>query len=205
VPLEAFTTIFQVGPLTSYDVLSFRVERALGGVAEAVADVHFPEPIDPDDLVGASARFAFGRSAEEHTLDGVVAAVTLEATPQVDDDRGTVHRIHVTSALGLLAHDVDCQIFQDKDVKAIVTDTPTTAAAALRSVEVPPPSAIDYYAMIDASGARAPKPGDSAVFGFRGQAFVTRAYVVGVSGISKGSPKVETIENGFGEPYAWPV
>ena len=96
-------------------------------------------------------------------------------------------------------------IFPDYDVKAIVSAEPTTAASALKSVEVPPPSAIDYYAMIDASGARAPKPGDSAVFGFRGQAFVTRAYVVGVSGISKGSPKVETIENGFGEPYAWPV
>ncbi|MBN9552699.1 MAG: alanine racemase [Alphaproteobacteria bacterium] len=96
-------------------------------------------------------------------------------------------------------------IFPDYDVKAIVSAEPTAKASALRSVEVPPPSAIDYYAMIDASGARAPKPGDSAVFGFRGQAFVTRAYVVGVSGISKGSPKVETIENGFGEPYAWPV
>jgi hypothetical protein len=43
------------------------------------------------------------------------------------------------------------------------------------------------------------------VFGFRGQAFVTRAYVVGVSGVSKGAPKVETIENGFGEIAAWPV
>ena len=40
--------------------------------------------------------------------------------------------------------------------------------------------------MIDASGPNAPKPGDTAVFGFRGQAFVTRAYVVGVSGISQG-------------------
>ncbi|TPI14535.1 YhfX family PLP-dependent enzyme [Mesorhizobium sp. B4-1-3] len=96
-------------------------------------------------------------------------------------------------------------IFPNYDVKAIVSAEPTTAASALKSVEVPPPSAIDYYAMIDASGTKAPRPGDSAVFGFRGQAFVTRAYVVGVSGISKGKPVVETIENGFGEPYAWPV
>ncbi|QDC02485.1 alanine racemase [Mesorhizobium sp. 8] len=96
-------------------------------------------------------------------------------------------------------------IFPAYDVKTIVGAEPTTAAAALRSVEVPPPSAIDYYAMIDATGPTAPKPGDTAVFGFRGQAFVTRAYVVGVSGISTGAPKVETIENAFGEPYAWPV
>lgn len=96
-------------------------------------------------------------------------------------------------------------IFPDYDVKAIVAAEPTVAASALRSVEIPPPSAIDYYAMIDASGPEAPKPGDTAVFGFRGQAFVTRAYITGVSGIARGEPKVETIENGFGEPMAWPV
>ena len=96
-------------------------------------------------------------------------------------------------------------IFPDYDVQAIVGDEPTTASSALRSVEVPPPSMIDYYAMIDATGAKAPKPGDTAVFGFRGQAFVTRAYVVGVSGISTGNPVVETIENSFGETAAWPV
>lgn len=96
-------------------------------------------------------------------------------------------------------------VFPEYDVKAIVGSAPTVAEIALRSVEVPPPSAIDYYAMIDASGPAAPQPGDSAVFGFRGQAFVTRAYVVGVSGVSKGLPLVETIENGFGEPAAWPV
>ena len=60
------------------------------------------------------------------------------------------------------------------------------------SVEVPPPSAIDYYAMIDATGPRRPRVGDTAVFGFRGQAFVTRAYVVGVSGIAAGKPEVES-------------
>lgn len=96
-------------------------------------------------------------------------------------------------------------IFPDYDVKAIVSDVPTTVDAALRSVEVPPPSMIDYYAMIDADGPDAPKPGDTAIFGFRGQAFVTRAYVVGVSGISKGVPEVETIEYTNGEPAAWPL
>jgi len=96
-------------------------------------------------------------------------------------------------------------IFPAYDVKAIVGREPTVVAGALRSVEVPPPSAIDYYAMIDAEGTAAPQPGDSAVFGFRGQAFVTRAFIVGVSGISKGAPKVETIENSFGETAAWPV
>ncbi|AVF04427.1 MULTISPECIES: alanine racemase [Devosia] len=96
-------------------------------------------------------------------------------------------------------------IFPDYPVKAIVSREPTTATGALREVEIPPPSAIDYYAMIDAEGPAAPRPGDTAVFGFRGQAFVTRAYVVGVSGISTGTPKVETIEDSFGRTAAWPV
>lgn len=96
-------------------------------------------------------------------------------------------------------------IFSDYAVKAIVSPEPTTDASALLEVEIPPPSAIDYYAMIDATTARVPRPGDTAVFGFRGQAFVTRAYVVGVSGISTGKPKVETIENSFGETASWPV
>ena len=97
-------------------------------------------------------------------------------------------------------------IFPDYDVKAIVAPSRPPRPSALRSVEVPPPSAIDYYAMIDADRRRRRRrPGDTAVFGFRGQAFVTRAYVVGVSGIATGAPKVETIENGFGEAAAWPV
>ncbi|MCP8884108.1 alanine racemase [Devosia sp. XJ19-1] len=96
-------------------------------------------------------------------------------------------------------------IFPDYPVKALVSPEPTTDASALLEVEIPPPSAIDYYAMIDAGTAHQPRPGDTAVFGFRGQAFVTRAYVVGVSGISTGNPKVETIENSSGETASWPV
>src|SRR5690606_2540437 len=96
-------------------------------------------------------------------------------------------------------------IFPDYPVKAVVSREPTTASASLREVEIPPPSAIDYYAMIDADGPAAPRPGDTAVFGFRGQAFVTRAYVVGVSGISTGKSMVETIEDSFGRTAAWPV
>ena len=42
--------------------------------------------------------------------------------------------------------------------------------------------------MIDATGASKPQVGDSVVFGFRAQAFVTRAYVVGVAGLSRGDP-----------------
>lgn len=97
-------------------------------------------------------------------------------------------------------------VFPDYPVRALVCDSPTVSDAAIAEVEMPALGAIDYYAMIDAEGRVRPRVGDSVVFGFRAQAFVTRAYVVGVAGIQRGErPVVETIENGFGRPEPWPV
>jgi predicted amino acid racemase len=95
-------------------------------------------------------------------------------------------------------------VFPDYQIKAIVSHDPTTSASALANVEIPAPEAIDYYGMIDASGERKPRVGDSVVFGFRPQAFVTRAYVVGVSGLSTSVAHVETIHDAFGRPADWP-
>jgi predicted amino acid racemase len=95
-------------------------------------------------------------------------------------------------------------VFPDYDVKALVGPEPSTDDAALRSVEIPPPAAIDYYGMIDAAGPTPPRTGDTVVFGFRGQAFVTRAYAVGIAGVSTGTPQVASIENIFGQPEPWP-
>lgn len=95
-------------------------------------------------------------------------------------------------------------VFPDYDVQALVGPEPTVDNASLRSVEIPPPAAIDYYGMIDAAGPTPPRSGDSVVFGFRGQAFVTRAYSVGIAGVSTGNPRVVSIENIFGQPEPWP-
>ncbi len=95
-------------------------------------------------------------------------------------------------------------VFPKYQVQALVSSEPTTDRRALRDVEVPDYSAIDYYAMIDAAAPRPPRQGDTVVFGFRGQAFVTRALVVGLRGVSTGTPRVTTIENGFGDPVAGP-
>lgn len=93
-------------------------------------------------------------------------------------------------------------VFPDYDVQAIVGLDPSRTKR--RSVEIPDSQAIDYYGMIDASGTDAPQTGESVVFGFRGQAFVTRAYIAGISGIASGAPAVTTIENIFGQQQAWP-
>jgi predicted amino acid racemase len=95
-------------------------------------------------------------------------------------------------------------VFPNYQVRAIVAGEPRTDDAALRAVDLPPPNAIDYYGMIDAGGPTKPAPGDSVVFGFRPQAFVTRAFVAGVSGLSTEKPVIESISHSSGAKAHWP-
>jgi predicted amino acid racemase len=95
-------------------------------------------------------------------------------------------------------------VFPDYAVKAIVSREPTVTSAALRTVEIPSPAAIDYYGMIDTSSGPA-RVGDTVVFGFRPQAFVTRAYTCGVSGIVAGTPSIGAIHDALGRPADWPI
>lgn len=95
-------------------------------------------------------------------------------------------------------------VFPKHDIRALVSSSPTTSRRAMARVEIPDYSAIDYYGMVEATGPMKPKTGDTVVFGFRGQAFVTRANIVGISGIASGTPMVTTIENIFGEVTGWP-
>jgi predicted amino acid racemase len=96
-------------------------------------------------------------------------------------------------------------IFSDYQVKAVVSRTPEIRTAALMSVEIPPPAAIDYYGIIDLSSrVEAPRVGDTVVFGFRPQIFVTRAYTVGIAGLAAGRPIVEPVYDAFGRVTEWP-
>jgi len=95
-------------------------------------------------------------------------------------------------------------IFPDYPVRAVVAREPTVADDALRTVEIPPPAAIDYYGMIDASAGPRPAVGDTVVFGFRPQVFVTRAYTVGVSGLSSGAVEVGAVHDARGGLADWP-
>lgn len=61
------------------------------------------------------------------------------------------------------------------------------------AVEMPSPTAIDYYATVPIEPSNQVQVGDTVVFGFRPQAFVTRALTAAISGISTGNPRVEGI------------
>ncbi|MEZ4311714.1 MAG: type VI secretion system tip protein TssI/VgrG [Polyangiaceae bacterium] len=109
------------GPLSSADVVSFRVEQRLGVPHETEVLVRSMEVFEPDDLLGAPARLAFGRDAPDHAVDGFVAAVALVASSEDDLPRGHAYRLRIASHLAILEHEVDCRIFQDKDVREIVS------------------------------------------------------------------------------------
>lgn len=93
-------------------------------------------------------------------------------------------------------------VFPAYDVKACVGKTPEQAKKNLITCGIPNPASIDYYGIFESN--REITQGDTVVFGFRAQAFVTRAFVVPVSGISKGKPKVEGIFDSDGKVMGWP-
>lgn len=95
-------------------------------------------------------------------------------------------------------------VFPRYQVRALVSSTPEFSQAKLHDVDIPDYSAIDYYAMIDTGGVGRMETGSTVIFGFRGQAFVTRALVTGLRGVASNNPHVTTIENGFGDNVSWP-
>lgn len=93
-------------------------------------------------------------------------------------------------------------VFGDYQPRAAVLDTP--GHARLLDAELPPPAAIDYYGQLIADDAPLPRPGTPVVFGFRAQAFVTRAFVAGITGISVGDAKVAGVWTPDGRSAPWP-
>lgn len=67
---------------------------------------------------------------------------------------------------------------------------------------LPPPSAIDYYSILEPQPSRPVEPGETVIFGFRQQVFVTRALVAPIAGVSEGEPSVEGIWTAMGAPWS---
>lgn len=94
-------------------------------------------------------------------------------------------------------------VFPPYQVRALVGREP--GALALLPAALPPPSAIDYYGQLDLAEAPPVAAGDTVVFGFRAQVFVTRAYTAGIEGISTGNPRVAGIYAADGSATSWPA
>jgi predicted amino acid racemase len=82
-------------------------------------------------------------------------------------------------------------VFPPYQVQALVGRDGDLAAAHRVDADIPPPAAIDYYGMLHEPPGVRLEAGASAVFGFRIQAFHTRAPVVAIRGVAAGAPRVE--------------
>jgi len=78
-------------------------------------------------------------------------------------------------------------------MRALVTSVSNfDATNSVAACILPPLGSIDYYGMLVRQNKRI-TVGDTVIMGFRCQVFVTRAFVVPVSGIMSGQPRVEGI------------
>jgi predicted amino acid racemase len=89
-------------------------------------------------------------------------------------------------------------VFPPYPVKALVGD-------ALLDAELPPPAAIDYYGQLRPGRSALPAAGETVILGFRIQAFVTRAYVAAIDGVSLGEPRLAGVWTAAGDPAEWPL
>ena len=95
-------------------------------------------------------------------------------------------------------------VFPDYQVQALVAPGGDLDAAFLADAEIPPPSMIDYYGMLTPPDSHQIRPGDTVVFGFRIQAFVTRGYIVPIRGVRSGRPEALGVWSADGRPALWP-
>ena len=86
-------------------------------------------------------------------------------------------------------------VFPPYQVRAYVTSG--AEADRLVDAEIPDPSSIDYYGQLDADDLAV---GTTVIFGFRAQAFVTRALTAGVGGVGSGRPTVAGLYRVDGSP-----
>jgi predicted amino acid racemase len=93
-------------------------------------------------------------------------------------------------------------VFPPYQVRAVVGRE--AGATTVLDATLPPPAAIDYYGQLAVPAGSPVATGDSVVFGFRAQAFVTRAYTAGITGVRTGEPQVAGIWAADGSATTWP-
>lgn len=77
-------------------------------------------------------------------------------------------------------------VFEPYPLTALVGRDPEAALSQEVPAEIPEPAAIDYYGQLRPGTGQRIAVGDTVIFGFRAQAFVTRAFIAPVAGVAAG-------------------
>ncbi|GHE08975.1 alanine racemase [Klenkia taihuensis] len=171
-----------------------RVKRAL--LAAGRTDVELNAP--GTTSVSVLQTLAEAGATQVEPGHGLTGTTPLHAVQDLVEDPAIVYLSEVSHTW-----DGDAYVFGGGlYVDPVLGDVPTRALvlgddvdvadAAELDVEMPAPSAIDYYAVVPGAAGRA-RPGDTVLFGFRPQVFVTRALTAGIRGLSTGRPELAGI------------
>lgn len=94
-------------------------------------------------------------------------------------------------------------VFGPYGTTALVARDPSEVSTTPIPVDIPDPAAIDYYAKLHPPKARTIEERATVIFGFRIQAFVTRAFVTGITGATTSTPTVAGVWDTLGNPATW--
>ena len=94
-------------------------------------------------------------------------------------------------------------VFDPYQTRVLAARGPEDVGSEPVPIDMPDPAGIDYYARLHPPEGRRLQEGDTVIAGFRIQAFVTRALVVGLKGVSAGDPVVAGVWNVEGAPVDW--
>lgn len=129
---------------------------------------------------------------------GLTGTTPLHAVADLVEDPAICYVSEISHTWDGDAYVVGGGLYVDPVLGETVTDAlvcppgQSTSEAARVRVEMPAPAAIDYYAILPGVADRFGS-GDTVVFGFRQQVFVTRSLTAGIRGIATGRPRIEGI------------
>ena len=129
---------------------------------------------------------------------GLTGTTPLHAVQDLVEEPAVAYISEVSHVHGGEAYVYGGGLYADPVLAGVGTDAlivgadGDVSAATRRRVDMPAADAIDYYATIPLDGLSV-SSGDTVIFGFRPQAFVTRALTAGIRGVGSGSPQLAGI------------
>jgi len=120
---RTFQADFTTGDVTAHAVVAFREEHRLGRPSAATVTCQLAEYVDPEELIGGTGGLSFqlGDDGAPHRFAGIVAGVTHVGSTDMGSQSVHHVRFHLVSRMALLEHSFGSQIFQEKDVKDVVS------------------------------------------------------------------------------------
>ncbi len=133
-----------------------------------------------------------------HALTGTTP---LHAVRDLPEKPAMVYVSEISHFVGEQAYVYGGGFYRRSCVKEAMVAGGQTEQAVCVQAQEPSPDMIDYYATIDAFGQDF-HVGDTVVYAFRTQLFMTRSSVALVTGISEGKPEVIGVYDGLGRKKA---